>query len=138
MESPTLAPTDAASILSEWRDAVRALLSDVSGWAGTQTAWKVQEYSVECSEELLGDYALQALKITTPRGELRLEPIARMVLGGRGTVEMKAWPALFRVRLVRRSDADEWVIRTDSGIALRQGWNRESFIQLANDLLDAE
>ena len=63
--------------------------------------------------------------------------MARIVLGGTGTVELYAWPALYRVRLLHSKTAGGWAVLTDSGITLKQPWNRETFIGLAEDLLGA-
>lgn len=49
--------------------------------------------------------------------------------------QLRAWPTLYRVRLVRNEAAGGWLIRTDSGIPIRKPWGRETSLEVANDLL---
>ena len=101
-----------------------------SGWS---TEW---EGSREIQEEPLGTYTVSVLTIHTPSGRLILEPIARNY-PGRGIVELFAWPTLFRVRLLRGEEDSDWQVRVDSGFILHEEWNRENFVRLASDLLNA-
>ena len=85
------------------------------------------------------------LTIDTPSGQLRVEPIARNYPGS-GIVELYAWPTLNRVRLLQGSESTPWRVLTDSGIFIKQGqqreafmeWNQRNFIALAKELLAAE
>jgi hypothetical protein len=59
-------------------------------------------------------------------------PVAQHVVGADGRIDIEAFPALNRVKLIGRGE--QWVIYTDSNIPLRQPWNAETFVQLAQDL----
>jgi len=67
-----------------------------------------------------------------------VEVKGRGPLEAAGRVQISAWPTLFRVLLLHKSGEEGWIIRTDSGIPIRQPWNRETFISLVRDLLNAE
>lgn len=123
---------------NEWTRVVRDLEKDIADWAKAE-GWDVSTSERVVSEESIGAYAVPDLIIETPEGQrLILEVKGRGPASAAGRVQLFAWPTLFRVLLLRKSDDDGWVIRTDSGIPLRKTWNRETFITLAKDLLSAE
>lgn len=124
------------ALREEWVRAVNELADEVSAWAREEPGWEVSTATAEIDEEPLGAYAVPVVTINTPSGRLLLEAIARN-WGGRGIIEFYAWPTLHRVRLLSHLSGDSWQIWTDSGIPLRREWNRENFIQLSRDLLDA-
>jgi len=138
MRNASLSTETQAETVLEWQDSVQSLFSEIAVWANSEPGWRVESYVVERSEEALDSYSIAGLLISTPAGQLRLEPVARLVFGGRGTVELRALPTLFRVRIIRSAKSDEWVILTDSGVPLRQEWNRDNFVRLAQDLLGVE
>jgi hypothetical protein len=128
---------EVAELRDEWTRAIRDLEKDVADWAKAE-GWNVSASERVVSEESIGDYAVPDLTIETPEGQrLILEVKGRGPASAAGRVQLFAWPTLFRVLLLRKSD-DGWVIRTDSGIPLRKTWNRETFVTLARDLLSAE
>jgi len=69
-----------------------------------------------------------------------LEPIARGTVGAQGRVDLYAWPSLFRVMLLHKPRGKdrplEWVVRTESGLDWPQAWSRETFLTLADGLLN--
>src|SRR2546421_13052771 len=117
-----------SEIVQEWQTTLNHLIEEVSGWVQGLPGWSTRPVSLkQISEESLGTYMAPVLTIDAPEGRLILEPIARIIFGGRGTVELYAWPTLYRVRLIRSSQGEDWIILTDSGIKLRQPWNQETF-----------
>lgn len=91
------------------------------------------------TEAATRSYTAPELAVSTPDGgRLRVEVKGRGPVNASGRVQISAWPTLFRVLLLHKPGADGWVIRTASGISRHQPWSRESFITLANDLLNAE
>ena len=139
MSTKAAARTEADTALrQEWLDTVTALQDQVRAWADQEPGWAfthLKDHEVE--EAPLGIYSVSVWKLETPDGEIRLEPIARNY-PGRGSVELYAWPTLYRVRLIRDEEWGGWRVRTDSGIYLRQEWSQENFITLTNDLLTAD
>lgn len=136
---------DKQPIIAEWKETVQQLLQEVAGWARSLEGWIAElQPGHRVEEPELGSYDIANLVIDTPEGRLIMEPRARDVLGATGTIELYAWPTLRRIRLVRRPSDGQWVILTDSGIPLRVTgtrttlpWDREAFLQLAEDLLEA-
>lgn len=128
----------AARLRDAWTQAVQDLEREIADWAKAE-GWDVHTSEKVVSEESIGTYAVPDLTIETPEGErLIVEVKGRGPANSSGRVQLSAWPSLFRVLLLHKSEDDSWVIRTDSGIPLRRPWNRETFITLARDLLSAE
>ena len=121
-----------------WLLKLNALSSDISAWVGRQSGWTVDASTKEIVEESLGSYNAPVLNIHAQTGRLTLEPIALNVMGGRGSVELTAWPTLYRVRLIGNSKNNDWRILTDSGIYLSEEWNEKNFIALAQNLICVE
>ncbi len=123
-------------MIADWAQDTVTLFNQVSEWSH-QNGWTVEpeviHQELPNSKETL---EVDGLSITTPSGRIQLEPIGRRA-DGSVVVEMYAWPTLYRVRLLGGLDAGEWKVLTDSGIMLRQAWNRVNFTTLAEDLLNA-
>ena len=129
-----------ATLRDEWLAAMDRLNADIMAWVSGQSGWSiVREPDKTIEEERIGSYKAPFLRLLSekPKGEVRLEPIARMTRGGRGVVELYAWPALYSVRLIGNAGGSSWEILTDSGIPIRKPWNKETFLQVAEDLIRA-
>lgn len=127
---------DPAAERSRWIELVSTFANEVANWARERN-WRVAITHVKRSEELLGTYEVPTLIIQTERGAVRIEPVARVVKGALGRIDLYAYPTLFRVMLLRSPQHGEWRIRTDSGFFLRQSWNKETFLDLVQDLAAA-
>jgi hypothetical protein len=121
--------------LAEWRDTLDRLVAEVGAWA-ERRGWRVSRSTRELNEELLGSYSAPVLEIELPSGQVVLEPIARVVMGATGRVDLYAWPTLYRVMLLHRADGN-WIVRTDSGLKWPHPWNEETFVELAAGLSGA-
>jgi hypothetical protein len=117
----------------DWVNRVERLVDQISQWAKAEN-WTFERREKPITEHLLGTYGLPELVIHVPGGQLVVNPIGLHVAGGNGRVDLEAIPTLSRVRLL--AAPDEWQIWTDSNVPLRVTWNRESFVQLARDLLN--
>ncbi len=127
-----------ASARDEWTQVLGALERDITEWA-QEEGWQVHAASRSLTEDAIGQYAVQDLVLETPQRErILVEVKGRGPLEAAGRVQISAWPTLFRVLLLHKSGEEGWIIRTDSGIPIRQPWNRETFISLVRDLLNAE
>ncbi len=134
----TAAPPTALPLLEAWRQAVRKLEEEISGWCEGQ-GWTVtsSETNVMDVRPQYGLYVIPSLSIETPHGRLIVDPMVH-ALDGTGMVQLYAWPTLYRVRLLSRGGNVGWEILTDSGIPLHQDWNEQTFLTLAKDLLKAD
>ena len=127
-----------ASVREDWTLALTSLQRELTEWSEAE-GWQVEAAAKSLTEAATGSYMAPELDIITPGGErLRVEVKGRGPVKASGRVQISAWPTLFRVVLLHKPGRDGWVIRTDSGISLHQPWSRETFITLANDLLNAE
>jgi len=126
------------ALREEWLGTITDLQYQIKAWASDEPGWSTSpgdDHQIQ--EALLGVYTVTNINIHTPDGRLVLEPIARNYPGA-GIIELYAWPTLYRVRLIRDTEWGGWRVRTDSGIYLRQEWNRDNFITLVSDLLAAD
>lgn len=136
MNTTTFNPSEALEIVQEWQRAVNELIEQVIAWARDE-GWDTRQSNREVTEESLGAYTVPVLEIDTPEGRLIMEPIARIIFGGRGRIDFYAWPTLYRVMLLRKSADAAWIVRTDSGLNWPQPWSEATFITLAKGLLGA-
>lgn len=128
-----------------WERNTAALADDVEAWAGQEAlvrGWRVEREEKELAEEAVGGaYRVPVVTIHAPQGRLILEPIARGTVGAQGRADLYAWPSLFRVMLLHKPRGKdrplEWVVRTESGLDWPQPWSRETFLTLADGLLNA-
>ena len=146
---PKIKPTDDPdTITKEWVEIINALVQQISAWS-SEEAWNVKIDRKQIDEGPFGVYDVPVITLEVPErkkfnsrwfrlpgGRLILEPIARN-FPGNGIVELYAYPTLYRVRLILRSEMASWEVLTDSGIPLHQEWSKENFVTLANDLLAA-
>jgi hypothetical protein len=121
---------------TEWLRTIDTLFTDIEAWSRTR-GWVTSRSESDKDEAELGSYRVPVLSVETPEGKAYLEPVARYVSRGTGSVELYAWPSLNRVRLIRGQDKVGWRVLTDSGIYLRQNWNAETFADLVTDLISA-
>ncbi len=137
MRTATRAKVDTA-LRDEWLRTTEALQAQIASWVQQESGWTFKETETkEVEDALLGNYPAVIWSILTTEGEVRLEPMQVDFLGRR-FVELYAWPTLRRVHLLYSPEMGGWRVRTDSGIFLRQPWNRESFVLLVQDLVEAE
>ena len=115
-----------------WITRVRALADQIKGWSQSQ-GWSVEGELKTVHEDLLGEYSISALRITTPIGTLHFNPIALHVAGADGRIDLEAFPTLSRVKLLGANGG--WKVMTDSNVPLREPWNEKTFVQLASDLM---
>ena len=122
----------------EWLQAIEALAAQIQDWVRQEPDWRFEFKEAQQHEELaIGRYSAAVWSVLTPQGEVRFEPMPADFLGRR-FVEVYAWPTLRRVHLLPHADALGWRILTDSGIFLRQDWNRDNGLMLIRDLIAAE
>lgn len=128
-----------------WERNTALLADEVQAWTEQEAlvrGWRVEREQKELAEEVVGGtYRVPVVTIHAPQGRLILEPVARGVLGAQGRVDLYAWPSLFRVILLHKPVGKDrglvWVVRTESGLDWPQPWGRETFLTLAEGLLNA-
>ena len=138
MNTALLDDTRIVLVREEWTQALRTLEKNLTEWS-EEEGWQIRPFERSFTEASTGLYTAPDLVIETPDGErLTVEVKGRGPAEASGRVQLSAWPTLFRVILLHKPGEVNWVIRTDSGIPIRQPWNRETFISVAKDLLSAD
>ena len=154
-------PTDASAMRSEWLRAIDDLYQDVEGWAkdwlaelgwNSSYGWDVLRTTTEVEDDFSNSrYVAPVLEINALTHLLWLPPERRMVpeqklvftpiflnLGtGTGWLDLTAWPTHYRVRFQHDLGQDDWIIKTDSGLKWPNPWGRDTFVELAEGLLEA-
>ena len=121
----------------DWVRRVTALVDQIREWS-QQVGWPVEIGQEMINERLLGEYEAPTVRVSLPPGDLperavSVVPVALQIAGGDGRVDLEGYPTLSRVRLI--GAGNDWLIMTDSNVPLRLPWNRETFQQLAQDLV---
>ena len=99
---------------------LQTLEANVTQWSQDER-WQVRSHEKTFMEESTGQYIAPDLIIETPQKErLTVEVKGRGPSQASGRIQLSAWPTLFRVMLLHKPGQDEWTIRTDSGIPIRQ------------------
>lgn len=126
-----------ADVREEWTQAVNRLVEQITKWTRDKD-WKIKQQPRQITEEGIGAYSVPDLSIETPEGRLIVEVKARGEVDAAGRVELAAWPTLYRVLLLHRMGQSDWTILTDSGIPIREPWNKKTFLTLVSDLIAAQ
>lgn len=127
---------------SVWLQTIETLLSEAEAWASSH-GWPTRRRPKALADEFaFGDYTVPVLEISPPSQKmypyadsLVLEPMMFNPQTGVQRVDFYVWPSMYRVRLVRRADQDNWVIRTESSINWPLPWNEATFLQIAEGFL---
>ncbi len=128
-----------------WERNTQALADAIQLWAEQEAparGWRVEREEKELAEDVVGgSYRVPVLTLHAPQGRVILEPIARGTVGAQGRVDLYAWPSLFKVMLLHKPRGEgrplEWVVRTESGLDWPLPWGRDTFLTLAEGLLNA-
>ena len=117
---------------TEWQKSIKELVDDICLWA-RDNDWIVVQHEKSITEDHLGTYQVPELNIKIPGGHLIVEPIGRNIIGAEGRVDIYAFPTLQRILLVR--DHNNWSVKTADFVNWPQSWNKETFIDLAKNLI---
>jgi hypothetical protein len=129
-----LSADEAAEIRAQWVWVVQNLVRQIRAWVEAEPEWNVvSEQEKEVSERPIGQYTVPTLTFRTPDARVVIDSLARNI-GGKGAVELYVLPTLRRVKMLHDGAGVEWQILTDSGISLRQPWNRDTFVQIVEDM----
>lgn len=79
---------DSAQLREQWIERVRRLVDEVAAWSESQ-GWSIHRDTKVIQERPLGAYSVQTLRVRLPQGEVRINPIARHVMGAEGRVDLK-------------------------------------------------
>jgi hypothetical protein len=83
---------DPEDVKSEWLDRLESLVRDVKGWAEA-AGWRTRRISKTVNERRLGKYEVPVLLMEKDAVEVVLNPVARLVPGADGAVDLYLSPA---------------------------------------------
>ena len=140
----TVEPAARDAKREEWVHAFEALVAKVIEWTQLQ-GWDSLVRSRKADRDLSEEHSFPVVEIDAHRQDARagrdakliLEPMAYNSLTGIGRADFYVWPAMYRVRLIHKPGQNDWTVKTDSGLNWPHPWNRETFAQIAQGLLDA-
>jgi hypothetical protein len=137
------------ALQSEWISAVRRLVQQVRDWlsdADQEQMLQIKEDYQEVREVELGVYAVPRLTIQLQAQEVRLTPVARMVVGpdlsngiihvkrAFGRVDLTSGDRKFRLFRTQKEPDDSWMIVEDDAFTMKK-LSRESFEEAMQSLL---
>jgi len=122
------------TLLNDWKAHLHSLCDNIKKWA-QQERWLINSQPKQIEEKALGPYEAELIQVKTPQGMIVVDPIAASITGAKGRVDLYAFPSLNRVRLLW--NGNKWIVRTDSGINLKETWGKKTFVELARDLTAA-
>lgn len=116
----------------EWIQRVDALYSDVESWLKPYQEsgyLKTERTDITVSEEYLGDYQIQTLKILIEDRTVVFEPYARNVIGAQGRIHLYLWgyksDALLLVLIEHEEGRPEWEVWKHREFGARMPFNQE-------------
>ena len=134
MTIPDWLAEPATARLDGWKADIETLLATIEGWCAA-SGWPVRHESTDITEDGLGTYTVPSLHARLPnRVELYVTPVALRILGADGRVDVEVWPALNRVKLVRRHGSNQWDVWTDANVRLESALTQESFVSMVRNL----
>ena len=135
MTTELLTEQDAKTIVDKWVNDVSELARQIKTWLEEDPAKpEIHSQKQTCTEPPLPQYEL-VLAEAWYKGDERVGLIMPVRnYPGHGQITLIHWPTLRRVRVIQNLGSQPWTIYTDSGIPLRQEWNRSNFLQLVEDL----
>ena len=112
---------DKIQVIEEWLDSVRAFYKQILEWLDPliqenriKVAWK----EMELHEEYLGTYQIQSLILIFSEKSVVLEPVARLIIGGKGRIDIKGNRKTIRLIRVDKK-AKGVVVRIIEGKAIK-------------------
>ncbi len=99
---------DPEAVKSEWLGRLEALVRDVKGWAET-AGWRTRRITKTVNERRLGKYEVPVLLMEKDAVEVVLNPVARLVPGADGAVDLYLSPAYDDIASLY-FEGDHWVV----------------------------
>jgi hypothetical protein len=121
----------------EWLGGIEKLYAQIEQWLDPlrrQGLVKVARTDFTIREETLGTYSAPGLEIEAGGRKISVEPIARVVFGGSGRVDMGHGP-LSRVLIRAPKETGEWIISARSPSDGGRELNEDTFSEALQSLL---
>ena len=99
---------DPEAVKSEWLGRLESLVRDVKGWAEA-AGWRTRRITKTVNERRLGKYEVPVLLMEKEAVEVVLNPVARLVPGADGAVDLYLSPAYDDIASLF-FEGDHWVV----------------------------
>lgn len=99
---------DPEAVKREWLGRLEALVRDVKGWAEA-AGWRTRRITKTVNERRLGKYEVPVLLMEKDAVEVVLNPVARLVPGSAGAVDLYLSPAYDDIASLN-FEGDHWVV----------------------------
>jgi hypothetical protein len=99
---------DPEAVKSEWLGRLESLVRDVKGWAEA-AGWRTRRITKTVNERRLGKYEVPVLLMEKQAVEVVLNPVARLVPGADGAVDLYLSPAYDDIASLY-FEGDHWVV----------------------------
>jgi hypothetical protein len=99
---------DPEAVKSEWLGRLEALVRDVKSWAEA-AGWRTRRITKTVNERRLGKYEVPVLLMEKEAVEVVLNPVARLVPGADGAVDLYLSPAYDDIASLY-FEGDHWVV----------------------------
>jgi len=141
-ERPEKETADWEVVKAEWIAAVDKLYHDIEDWFGEylqKDYMKVVRTPIRLQEEYLGEYDIDMLEIVIGETIVSLEPVARLVIGARGRIDV--FPrgyrddALFLIHVERVDGKVVWELRQRKDRGYRKDFTKTVFEELLESWL---
>jgi hypothetical protein len=99
---------DPEAVKREWLDRLEALVSDVKSWAEA-AGWRTRRITKSVTERQLGKYQVPVLLLEKDAVQIVLNPVARLVPGAEGAVDLYLSPAYDDIASLYY-EGDRWVV----------------------------
>jgi hypothetical protein len=99
---------DPEAVKSEWLGRLESLVRDVKGWAEA-AGWRTRRITKTVNERRLGKYEVPVLLMEKEAVEVVLNPVARLVPGADGAVDLYLSPAYDDIASLY-FEGDHWVV----------------------------
>ncbi len=119
----------------DWIASVDALYKKIERWlkqAQDEDLLKIQYEDEELSEERLGSYKIRSMHIDSEFIRVKIRPVARIVIGGKGRLDMICGSK--KMMIVRSDDKWKFAIRTPKF----ESWplNKKSFTEILQEMME--
>jgi hypothetical protein len=113
----------------DWRQSIEELRELLSRWVA-DLGWTVDVRLIPGTQKPVSD-----LTIRTPDGEIDIDIKTPWNEDGPSRIEVRSYPNLRRIRLVRKKGEASWRILTDSGVYIHKPFDQKTFLEVVEDLL---
>ncbi len=125
---------DWENVRKNWLDDLKSLYNQVKEWtreAQNEGLIQITEHQIDLNEESLGSYKAPALTLNIGQDKVKIYPVARVIIGGKGRVDISSHNAAFMLILVDEG----WLFVAEKKAREYKPLTEEVFTSMLKDLL---